>query len=173
MSGLPWSAQEIDALRRTYPVRSWNLVLASVPGRTKAAVRCKVISLDIRKEKNSRVSWLGSELALVRKLYPRAPWPEICAAIPRHAQSAIAKQANSMNLARDRATKRSRFAIIQELRSERQRRKIPQAALAQLIGSHTVQLANWERGQQMPRLRSFFDWVQALEFRLLLERVVS
>lgn len=170
MAGHAWTQAELDAVRSVYPIGTWKQILDALPGRTKASIRCQVISQGIKRTRNPRVSWTGAEYLIVRKLYPLAPWPTICAALPRHHQSAIAKQANMLGLKRDGATRQSRIAIIRELRATRRRLGISSENLANRLGSHRVQLAKWERGEQMPRLQSFFDWIEALGFRIELQR---
>jgi DNA-binding transcriptional regulator YiaG len=170
VSGKRWSQEELAALRELYPLGRWPALKKALPGRTVAAVRNMAISLEIRNERNPRVAWTGAEKHLLTRLYPSGSWKSICAAIPRHHQSAIAKQGNLMGLKRDGSTKKSRFNVIRELRELRRSKGIQQRYLAKSIGSHTVQLAKWERGEQLPRLASFFDWVQALGYKIRLER---
>lgn len=172
MSGRQWSEDELIALRKFYPLGRWPAIRKALPSRTKAAIRCQAIALGISNERNPRIFWTGAENALLRKFYPMGSWDQICKAIPRHHKTAIAKQANSIGLKRDRATKKSRHKIIRQLRELRRERGIQQRYLAETIGSHTVQLAKWERGEQLPRLLSFFDWVNALGYQIRLERAV-
>jgi DNA-binding transcriptional regulator YiaG len=166
MGGRTWTQEELETVSRLYPVTPWPALLKALPGRTKAAIRCQVISRDIRKQTNSRTSWTGTECAILTKMYPREPWSKICAAIPRHPQGSIGKQANAMKLKRDGAKAESRVLLIRELRKRRREMGIPVTHLANRIGVHRVQLSKWERGEQLPRLRGLFDWVGALGFRL-------
>ena len=103
MGGRYWTADEIERLKVLYPNKGWPVLLREFPGRTKAAIRCQVIAMGVKREKDSRTPWHGSEHIILRRLYPSASWPTICAAIPRHPQSAIAKQATSLGLKRDSA----------------------------------------------------------------------
>lgn len=170
MGGHTWTQAELDTVHQIYPAGRWSQILQALPGRSKASIRCQVIARGIKRAKNSRTAWTGAEIVTLRKLYPLAPWPEICAAIPRHPQSAIAKQANMRGLKRDGATKYAKHGIIRELRAIRRSQGIPAAHLADRIGAHRVQLAKWERGEQLPRFQSFLDWVEALGLRIELQR---
>lgn len=171
MGGLHWTAEEIERVKALYPSTSWPLLLRQFPGRTKASIRNQAIALGVNKIKGSRASWHGSEYVALRKLYPHASWKEICAAIPRHPPTAIAKQANLLGLKRDRAAKKSRYRLIRELREIRRNSAEPRASVARRIGIHVVQLAKWERGEQHPRIAGFFDWIDALGYRLELRKV--
>lgn len=170
MGGVPWSEQELMTLKQLYPVAHWNELNAAFRQRTKASVQVKAIELGIARTKNAKTPWTGAEKLMLRNLYDRSSWDEICAAIPRHARPAIAKMANTMSLRRDTA-QRSPYPIIRELRAQRRALDIEQQVLAKILGSHKVQIAKWERGELVPRLRTFFDWVEALGFRLELHQV--
>lgn len=173
MSGAKWSVDEIGRLHALYPYEPrWKKLLPQFPGRSKAAIRCKVQTLDIHRATNSRVPWLSSEKIALRKLWPSAKWPEISAAIPRHSKSAIGKQASSMKIVRtDKAKQQSRYSIIRDLRAIRKASGASAGSMAVLIGTHWVRLQRWESEYDVPRLASFFDWVEALGYRLRLERI--
>lgn len=170
MGGHPWTEKELLIVRTLYPTAKWPPLLKALPGRSKASIRCQVISLGIKRERNSRTPWTGAENMLLRKLYPSASWPDIVRAIPRHPQTAIARQASTLKLKRDGAKKKANASIIRELRAYRRTLNIPSDHLADRIGTHRVQLSRWERGEQLPRLQSFFDWVEALGLQLHLSR---
>jgi transcriptional regulator with XRE-family HTH domain len=78
--------------------------------------------------------------------------------------------ASTMKLRRDPSTKQSPYRLIRTLRETRRRNGLTQERLAEKLGAHCVQIAKWERGEQMPRLRTFFDWVEAMGFRLELNK---
>lgn len=120
------------------------------------------------KVKRVHRSWTGAEITILRDLYPHASWPELCAALPRHPQASIAKYANGLGLSRDKAKAKSPYFIVQELRRLRRAQKLDQIILADKLGTHRIQIAKWERGECVPRLRMFFDWVQALGYELKL-----
>jgi DNA-binding transcriptional regulator YiaG len=170
LRGRLWTDQEIAALRHFYPLGRWPAIRKALPGRTIAAIRCQAVTLGVKNTRNPRTAWHGSERQLLQKLYPSAPWPALLAALPRHHKTAIVKQANDLGFKRDGAKKQSRHNIIRELRQLRRARGIKQSVLAGTIGSHTVQLAKWERGEQLPRLLGFFDWINALGLQIRLER---
>jgi DNA-binding transcriptional regulator YiaG len=168
VGGFPWNGEEIEAIRGLYPSTVWPIVLKALPGRSKAAVRCKVIELGIKKTKGSKIPWTGAERMKLRELYPKTPWPEIEAALPRHAKTAISKQANMLKLRRDSAGTVSRYALFRELRVIRRRRGLTQVALGRVVGVHPVQIAKWERGETVPRMQNLIDWIEGLGYRLSL-----
>lgn len=168
MGGHWWTTEEIDLLKRLYPGASWEGLLNAFPGRTLCAIRVQAVTLQIKRTKNGKTYWNGYEKKILREIYLRAPWSAICEQIPRHPRGSIAKMANVMGLKRD-AYRQSPYPIIRELRTIRQDRKLEQSKLARKLGSHQVQIAKWERGEHVPRLRTFFDWVEALGLRLKIE----
>lgn len=170
MSGRRWSQQELDHVRRLYPDYAWSGIIPALPKRSKAAIRCKVFELGLKRKWASRTPWTGAEIAILRKLYPNAPWSQICKAIPRHPKPAIGKMATSLKIGRDRAMKQSRFAIVRELRAARRASGLRQDVLAKLVGTLPVQIAKWERGETVPRFASFLDWAEALGYRVELRK---
>lgn len=162
-----WSAAEIDLLRQHYPCSTWKVMRAALPGRTRSAISCRATTLSIKRDCAGRVAWTCVETALLRRLYPKATWDEICKAIPRHRHGAIAKQATTMKLRRDPARMKSKYRLIRELRQIRRNIGMTNARLATSIGIHPVQLARWERGVQLPRTRGLFDWIESLGCELI------
>jgi DNA-binding XRE family transcriptional regulator len=170
MAGKPWTAEELELVRLIYPVEKWSNILKQFPGRTQAAIRNQVISQGIKRVYNSRTPWTGAERVILQRLWPHGSWAELLVGIPRHPQPAIAKMAAQMKLRRDPSAKQSRHSIIRTLRETRRKNGMTQERLAELVGSHCVQIAKWERGEQLPRLQSFFDWIEAMGFRLELQK---
>ena len=169
MAWTAWTPEELELVRLIYPAEKWPAILKQFPGRTQAAIRNQAISQGIKRLRNSRTPWTGAEKMALRRLWPRAPWSEILDTIPRHPQPAIGRMASQMGLRRDPSTKQSKHRLIWTLRETRRKNGMTQERLAEILGSHAVQIAKWERGEQMPRLLSFFDWVQAMGFRLELQ----
>ena len=167
MGGHAWTQEELDRLRRLYPGASWDGLRNAFPGRTRASMQVQAISLNIKRLRDGRTLWRQSEKDRLCALYPRAPWDKICESLPRHPRSAIAKMANALGLRRD-ASVHSKFPVIQQLRAIRRERGISQNELAGEIGTHAVQIAKWERGENMPRTRTLFDWIEALDLKIAL-----
>lgn len=164
--GRHWTDREIDRLRHLYPTAPWPNLLKAFPSRTKFAIQVQAIKFRIKRKINARTHWTGPEKNLLAKLYPVASWSEICGAMPRHPKKSIVKMANSLKIRRDHAKKRSVYPVIQKLREIRRDSNIDQLILADIVGCHRVQISYWERGDKVPRLRSFFDWIEALGYRI-------
>lgn len=163
----PWKDSDIERLRALFPTKAWRRLKLEFPGRTVGAIRQKAVCLGIVREINPRVPWFPSEKLILRKLWPAATRAAIIDAIPRHHYTAIGKQANMMGLRRlDKATMKSRYRLIRELRAMRLARGISPEVLATVMGAHRVQISKWERGESVPRLATVFDWVEALGCRL-------
>jgi DNA-binding XRE family transcriptional regulator len=167
---IPWSNREINALHAHYPSADWVAIQRAIPNRTRDAILQMGQVHKIKRLKRSKTFWTGPEKERLRKLWPFAPWPEILSAIPRHPKMSIARMASFLGVKRD-AARRSPYPIIRELRKIRRERGFRQDILAEQLGSHRIQIAKWERGEQVPRLRTFFDWVQALDLQLTLTTV--
>jgi hypothetical protein len=171
VSGRAWTSQEDAELLRIYPTAQWRFLLRAFPDRTREGITQHAQFLEISRELNARNAWTGAEKKLLAALYPTASRERIIGALPRHSKwGTIVKMANTMGLKRefDVVAKHQRHPIVRKLRASRRERGILLVDLSRKIGAHPVQLARWESGQQMPRLRSFFDWVQALNFELVL-----
>jgi DNA-binding XRE family transcriptional regulator len=169
MGGKTWTKTDIGTLCKLYPGEHWNKIKAALPGRTRASIQVKAIELRIKRHRDGKTPWTGPEKATLRELWPSAPWKTILAALPRHPKPAIAKMGSTLGVRRDTA-RRSPYPIIRELRRARQE-AMEQDILAEILGTHRVQIAKWERGEVVPRLRMFFDWVEALGYQLRLDRV--
>lgn len=88
-----------------------------------------------------------------------------------HRWPTISRKACEIKVKRDPARRVSRYRLMRELREARRAAGIKQTAIAALVGTHSVQIAKWERGETVPRFASFIDWAEAVGFRVELVRI--
>lgn len=167
MAGNFWSEKEIKVLQRLYPSADWLELHAALPSRTLAAIHWMARAQNVKRLKNGKTFWTNPEKSTLKQLWPNAPWGALCKALPRHSRGAIARMAPTLGVRRDTARK-SPYPIIRELREIRRQREIRQDVLADQIGTSPIQIAKWERGEHVPRLRALFDWAQALDCKIAL-----
>lgn len=112
------------------------------------------------------VAWTGSEIVLLKKIYEKSSKADILIILPRHSWQAIISMAYQLKLKRDRATswrvKRIIHPYIESLRQKRRSKDLTLNDVAPLAGVGTLTLAQYECGQQVPRLDVLTRWSQAL-----------
>jgi hypothetical protein len=162
MSGEDWSAEELEALERIFPLGDRKALGSALPSRSISAIRQKArLNGVVWGKRRSR--WTYAEERLLKEKYPHSSWSVLCKSFPKRTRETIARKAVDLGLRRvKREYNPSPYPIIRELRALRQQRKIPLSVLAHKIGCHKIQLTRWETGDQMPRARSLFDWAQSL-----------
>jgi transcriptional regulator with XRE-family HTH domain len=62
------------------------------------------------------------------------------------------------------------FPIVETLKAVRSERGIPRKVLAAKVGCGHYTLIKWENGHCVPSLQALYDWCEALDLDLLVER---
>lgn len=159
-----WSEQELATLERVYRGATWEGIRNAIPKRTTRAIQQMASGRDIPRGRQR--PWTEPMKRRLKQLYAGATWGVLLAEFAPHTGDAIASKARELGLTRPRQGKTSRHRIVRQLRARRIARRIRQKVLAHKIGVDAHRLSNWERGQVVPRLRLFFDWVEALDAEL-------
>lgn len=118
----------------------------------------------------TRIAWTGPEVIKLRALYPRASWPELETALPRHSRKSISSQATKFKISRaDRHVDR-RHPLITTLRAKRRelRRPMVEIAADADIDRATLHHNENKRGHQLPRGETLERWANALGLALAL-----
>ncbi|MGN6085814.1 helix-turn-helix domain-containing protein [Trinickia sp.] len=100
-TGPAWAPAENEVLRAMYASGSWDELLASLPRRTRPAIRAQANSLGLKRD--GRQQWETTEIRLLYELYPTTtPIREIVARLAPHTKESIHKQAACQGLKRPR-----------------------------------------------------------------------
>ena len=110
-------------------------------------------------------TWTPEMEESLRKLYPKASWAELMAAIPK-SRSAISKRANTLKIRRDivpaQKDRLTTDPFILELRARRIKLGIPLRRLAQRCGYENDTIQKVEKGISRPSYSLLLAWTEVL-----------
>lgn len=110
--------------------------------------------------------WKNTEEKILSALYPRAPWDEILAALPRHDKQSIRSKGYSLRIRRgskgDMDREDQAHPLVELLRQHRIDRKMSKGKLAAEMDIDRSSIIRWESGSTIPRLDMIVEWARVL-----------
>jgi len=116
LGGKPWTAEEVEILKKYYPNKKSEEIRTFLKGRTTGGIRSFAKRLDLRKDDKFRKrvlqsmwvearkprSWRENEVEILKFHYPIKTHVELSKMVPTHSIEAINVKANSMGLKKDK-----------------------------------------------------------------------
>lgn len=118
--------------------------------------------------------WSPEEDRTLARVYEKAPWEEIHAALPGRGKQAIQQRAFQRGLKRNRARcpkgdpSSPVPLFIRQLRDLRIDMGLSQSDVAQMMGCSLAAIGFWEAGRIMPKMVNIMRWCDALEAELMI-----
>ena len=173
-----WSNEEIEAVRLLFPCGAWADILRAVPNRSRVSINQYARNtLGLRRGVNRKVSWSEEEMAILRRLYRTSDPCDLENALPGRTFFSIMRKGCELGIRRltigTRKNTRHVRPFIEQLRVERERRKLTRPQLCRKLGYHRNNLLGWELGKTNPDIRVLCDWAQALGFEVRLQQIMT
>lgn len=122
-----------------------------------------------RESTRSNSTWLNTEEAKLKALYPTAPWSEIEAAIPRHTRMGIRERAQRLKLKRPQRKPPNLHWLIEAITIIRADQNLSVTALALKIGMDRGALSRALSAREgLPKTETLLRVIEALGHELVI-----